>query len=317
MTGWAMERLFKVRYWDYSNQRFNVNGYICLSSSIAWGFLTILLTEALNKPVERLVLGISTGTAMGLACAVSVVFAADTVESFRAALDLGRALEMVTRMKGDLEELQLQLALLKGQLRDQTSERVQVAQEETAMRVAELKVSVAARMNGMRGAAPLRALEATAAVIAEVKAEAALRLEELRNGTGQKLGLEELRSGVEQRLGLEELRSGAAQKLGLEELKEAAAERQQAILDKLDALKGKTDELRARHDQLRKRISPFRRFYLRGILRGNPTAVSRRYREALEDLQREIRRSAKKRLEERGQEESGGWEEPGEKENQE
>ncbi len=291
VTGWAMERLFKVRYWDYSNQRFNVNGYICLSSSIAWGFLTLLLTEVLHKPVERLVLGISTGAAMGLACAVSVVFAADTVESFRAALDLGRALEMVTRMKGDLEELQLQLALLKGQLRDQTSERVQIAQEETAMRVAELKASVAARMNGMRGAAPLRALEATAAVIAEVKAEAALRLEELRNGTGQKLGLEEL--------------------------KEAAAERQQAILDKLDALKGKTDELRARHDQLRKRISPFRRFYLRGILRGNPTAVSQRYREALEDLQREIRRSAKKRLEERGQEESGGWEEPGEKENQE
>lgn len=291
VTGWAMERLFKVRYWDYSNQRFNVNGYICLSSSIAWGFLTLLLTEVLHKPVERLVLGIGTGTAMGLACAVSVVFAADTVESFRAALDLGRALEMVTRMKGDLEELQLQLALLKGQLRDQTSERVQIAQEETAMRVAELKAAVAARMNGMRGAAPLRALEATAAVIAEVKAEAALRLEELRNGTGQKLGLEEL--------------------------KEAAAERQQAILDKLDALKGKTDELRARYDQLRKRISPFRRFYLRGILRGNPTAVSRRYREALEDLQREIRRSAKKRLEERGQEESGGWEEPGEKENQE
>lgn len=311
VTGWAMERLFKVRYWDYSNQRFNVNGYICLSSSIAWGFLTLLLTEVLHKPVERLVLGISTGTAMGLACAVSVVFAADTVESFRAALDLGHALEMVTRMKGDLEELQLQLALLKEQLRDQTSERVQIAQEETAMRVAELKASVAARMNGMRGAAPLRALEATAAVIAEVKAEAALRLEELRNGTGQKLGLEELRSGVEQRLGLEELRSGAAQKLGLEELKEAAAERQQAILDKLDALKGKTDELRARHDQLRKRISPFRRFYLRGILRGNPTAVSRRYREALEDLQREIRRSAKKRLEEKGQEESG------EKDNQE
>lgn len=298
VTGWAMERLFKVRYWDYSNQRFNVNGYICLSSSIAWGFLTLLLTEVLHKPVERLVLGISTGTAMGLACAVSVMFAADTVESFRAALDLGRALEMVTRMKGDLEELQLQLALLKGQLRDQTSERVQIAQEETAMRVAELKAIVAARMNGMRGTAPLRALEATAAVIAEVKAEAALRLEELRNGTGQKLGLEELRSG-------------AAQKLGLEELKEAAAERQQAILDKLDALKGKTDELRARHDQLRKRISPFRRFYLRGILRGNPTAVSRRYREALEDLQREIRRSAKKRLEERGREESG------EKDNQE
>ena len=43
-TGETMVRLFKVRYWDYSNQRFNLNGYICLSSSVAWGFLTIFLT---------------------------------------------------------------------------------------------------------------------------------------------------------------------------------------------------------------------------------------------------------------------------------
>ena len=45
VTGYVMERLFKIRYWDYSNQPFNVHGYICLSSSIAWGFLTIFLTE--------------------------------------------------------------------------------------------------------------------------------------------------------------------------------------------------------------------------------------------------------------------------------
>ena len=37
VTGYVMERLFKIRYWDYSNQPFNVHGYICLSSSIAWG----------------------------------------------------------------------------------------------------------------------------------------------------------------------------------------------------------------------------------------------------------------------------------------
>lgn len=269
VTGWAMEGLFKVRYWDYSNQRFNVNGYICLSSSIVWGFLTILLTEVIHKLVERLVLGLSMGTAIGLAAAISILFAADAVESFRAALDLGRALEAVTRMKGDLEELQLQLALLKGQLRDQTSEKVQMAQEETLLRAAELKASVAARMNGMRGAAPLRAVEATAAVIGELKDEAAARLEELRSG---KAGL-----------------------LGLGDLKEAAAERQQALLDKLDALKRRTEELGIRHDELRKGISPFKRFYLRGILRGNPTAVSRKYKEALEEIQRDIRNTRRRK----------------------
>lgn len=38
VTGAVMELLFKVKYWDYSNQKFNYKGYICLSSSIAWGF---------------------------------------------------------------------------------------------------------------------------------------------------------------------------------------------------------------------------------------------------------------------------------------
>ena len=33
VTGAAMEALLKVRYWDYSNQKFNYKGYICLSSS--------------------------------------------------------------------------------------------------------------------------------------------------------------------------------------------------------------------------------------------------------------------------------------------
>ena len=52
VTGWGMEKLFKMKYWDYSNQRFNVKGYICLSSSIAWGFLTIFLTEVVHRRPE-------------------------------------------------------------------------------------------------------------------------------------------------------------------------------------------------------------------------------------------------------------------------
>ena len=39
VVGVGMETLFKVKYWDYSNQRFNFQGRICLRSSIAWGGL--------------------------------------------------------------------------------------------------------------------------------------------------------------------------------------------------------------------------------------------------------------------------------------
>ena len=48
VVGAVMEQLFKVRYWDYSSQPFQLHGYICLSSSIAWGFLTILMLSLIH-----------------------------------------------------------------------------------------------------------------------------------------------------------------------------------------------------------------------------------------------------------------------------
>lgn len=35
VTGVVMEALFQVRYWDYSDKKFNIQGHICLSSSLA------------------------------------------------------------------------------------------------------------------------------------------------------------------------------------------------------------------------------------------------------------------------------------------
>ena len=50
VTGWCMERLFQMKYWDYSNQKFQLHGYICLGTSLSWGLLTIFLTEIIHEP---------------------------------------------------------------------------------------------------------------------------------------------------------------------------------------------------------------------------------------------------------------------------
>ena len=88
VTGATMERIFKVRYWDYSNQKFNMNGYICLSSSIAWGFFSILLVKLIHPPIARLVLAIPAAFAAPLALVLVAAFTVDTVRSVQAALDL-------------------------------------------------------------------------------------------------------------------------------------------------------------------------------------------------------------------------------------
>lgn len=299
ITGWGMERLFKMRYWDYSDQRFNVNGYICLSSSLVWGFLTILLTEVIHKPINRLILTMDYRVEIGITAVIACIFAADTVESVRTALNLRMVLEKMTSMRTDLEELQVQLALLKGQLKEQTSERVQMAQEETAIRIAEIKAAAAARMDGMKGIAPFKAVEATTAMINELKEETAARLSQLKSGTTERLSglrdstterLSGLRDSTTERLG--GLRDSTAEKLG--EFVDSTAEKEQAILEKLEVLGRKASDLGRRRQELGQGISAIKRFYLRGMIRGNPTAVSPQFKEALEDLQTEIKNRNKR-----------------------
>lgn len=37
LTSYIMEKLFKTRWWDYSNNKFNINGRICLETMILFG----------------------------------------------------------------------------------------------------------------------------------------------------------------------------------------------------------------------------------------------------------------------------------------
>ena len=55
-TGCCMEKLFGVRYWDYSNLPLNFKGHICFFISLAWGAFSILLVCVIHKPIEAVVL---------------------------------------------------------------------------------------------------------------------------------------------------------------------------------------------------------------------------------------------------------------------
>jgi uncharacterized membrane protein len=55
ITGVLMEVIFHANWWDYSNQKFNFQGKICLSSSIGWGFFTLVLFYVFQPFVDWLV----------------------------------------------------------------------------------------------------------------------------------------------------------------------------------------------------------------------------------------------------------------------
>lgn len=112
VTGLAMEALFKVRYWDYSNQKFNYKGVICLSSTLAWGGLTIFMTEFLHKLVEKVVFRIPYQVISVVTVILSVVILVDFTLSFKAALDLRSVLVKLEKVKEEMERIQKRLDVL-------------------------------------------------------------------------------------------------------------------------------------------------------------------------------------------------------------
>ena len=51
-TSWFMEKVFKARWWDYSDHKINLNGRICLRNLIAFGVMGLAVTYLINPYFE-------------------------------------------------------------------------------------------------------------------------------------------------------------------------------------------------------------------------------------------------------------------------
>lgn len=105
-TGVAMEKMFHVRYWDYSKQRFNLNGHICLTSSLAWGAFSVILTRYGHTPVERLASRISINALEVIVFVLTVYISIDMAESIREAINLKEVLLSLEENNEDFRRLQ-------------------------------------------------------------------------------------------------------------------------------------------------------------------------------------------------------------------
>lgn len=55
LTSCVLENIFQTKWWDYSNNRFNINGRICLLNSLLFGVLAVLLVEIIHPFLHKIV----------------------------------------------------------------------------------------------------------------------------------------------------------------------------------------------------------------------------------------------------------------------
>ena len=102
LTSYIMEKIFKARWWDYSNNKFNINGRICLETLVPFGIGGVLVLFVFNPFLEKiinLIPDLALNIVTGVLC---VLFLIDCIVSFKIILNLK---EMTKELKDNTAEI--------------------------------------------------------------------------------------------------------------------------------------------------------------------------------------------------------------------
>ena len=105
ITSFIMEKLFHMRWWDYSRYRFHINGRVCLLNSTLFGIASVFLCHVANPPIEnRLERLIVSGVGLPLVCILLVIYLIDITVSVRSAIQISARLAKLHAIQSELAE---------------------------------------------------------------------------------------------------------------------------------------------------------------------------------------------------------------------
>ena len=102
--GWiseVLDKVFHIKLWDYSDQRFNLHGRICLQNSLAFGALGLLLLYVIHPAVDELDAALPPEVAIAVAWALLGVIVVEAGNFIRT---LSKLRPVLDRLEGSLAE---------------------------------------------------------------------------------------------------------------------------------------------------------------------------------------------------------------------
>lgn len=128
ITGFLLEKFFHATWWDYSENKFNIKGRICLRFSIYWGIFSVIVLKIIHPHVNNLVLFIPKRLGIILSFILISYFIADIVITVTSIIQLNALLEQLHEIS---DEIKSKVEVLK----ENTIERTEVIET----RIHELK----------------------------------------------------------------------------------------------------------------------------------------------------------------------------------
>ena len=109
VTGWAMDKLFHNKWWDYSKLPFNIGGYVCLLFSLIWGVACVFIVYFVHPLIHQVLSLIPHTAGIALIAILGIALLSDMIVTTFAIVKFNQYLELLKHITDELHAISNQI----------------------------------------------------------------------------------------------------------------------------------------------------------------------------------------------------------------
>lgn len=134
--GWILDKIFHMRWWDYSDEKFNIGGYVCLAFSFMWGMAVVFAVKFVHHPIMAVVKKIPFQIQVIIVVVCGVVFVVDMIVTLKNLIGINKSLGQLDKLAESLHTVGDQLKDVVGNsaitVAEKAEEGMEILDEKTA-----------------------------------------------------------------------------------------------------------------------------------------------------------------------------------------
>ena len=135
--GWVLDKIFHMRWWDYTKNKFNIGGYVCFRCSIMWGLGGVAVMKLVHPPIFALVRRLPKIAGIIIISILVTIFAIDMVVTLKNLIGIRKSLGQLDKVAEDLNNLGNQIKDVVGNSAINVADRAEESLEKLDERTEE------------------------------------------------------------------------------------------------------------------------------------------------------------------------------------
>ena len=148
--GWILDKIFHMRWWDYSDKKFNIGGYVCLAFSFMWGMAVVFAVKFVHHPIMAVVKKIPFQIQIIIVVVCGAVFVVDMIVTLKNLIGINKSLGQLDKLAESLHTVGDQLKDVVGNSAITVAEKAEEGMEILDEKTADSREKIAAATESSR-----------------------------------------------------------------------------------------------------------------------------------------------------------------------